>query len=266
MSERPAFDGGAAGRHRHPSDACAAGWQIVVAGDPEPAEIGLRRQHALFDQIAAGARQQTILIWRSQPALTVTRSQTRWPGFAAATARLAVLGWPVLVRRSGGGVFPIGPGTVQIAMMARYPLGEISMDRVYDELGLLIGAALADFGVVARVGKTPGAFCDGRHDLAVGCRKIAGLAQHWQLCGPGERCVAAAASVLIDADIEALAAIVARFHTLCGQTIDIRTQAMTTMGDHCDAPALWPCGLPAKFLTHLSAAAATGRWRTAHGG
>ncbi len=166
MPERPAFGGGAAGRYRLPSGARATGWQIIVAGDREPAGIGLRRQHALADQIAAGARQQTILIWRSQPALIVTRSQTRWPDFAAATARLAELGWPVLVRRSGGGVFPIGPGTVQIAMIARYPLGEISMDRIYDELGLLIGFALADFGVVARVGKTPGAFCDGRHDLA----------------------------------------------------------------------------------------------------
>ena len=47
------------------------------------------------------------------------------------------------MRRSGGGAFPIGPGTVQLAMIARYPDRGMSMDGVYDRLGFLIGSALA---------------------------------------------------------------------------------------------------------------------------
>ena len=151
------------------------------------------------------------------------------PDFEAAASRLAGMGWPVLVRRSGGGAFPIGPGTVQIAMIARYPDRGISMDGVYDRLGFLIGSALAEFGIAARVGDTRGAFCDGRHDLVVADRKIAGLAQHWRPCGGGERCVTAAASVLVDADVGELGGIVDWFHAICGQAIDIRPEAMTTV-------------------------------------
>lgn len=231
------------------------GRQIIIVENAEAAHFGLKREHELVDEVGAGARGPTIFIWRSQPALIATHGQTRWPGFAAAVARLAEMGWPVLARRSGGGAFPIGPGTVQIAMIARYPELGTSMEVVYERLGLLIGSTLTAFGIAARMGDTPGAFCAGRHDLVVADRKIAGMAQHWRLCGHGQRCVTAAASVLVDAELSELAGIVNRFHALCGQTIETRAQAMTTVRDQCDAIAPSQRNLTAEFLAHLAAAA-----------
>jgi octanoyl-[GcvH]:protein N-octanoyltransferase len=160
----------------------------VVAERPGPAKLGLKREHDIAGEVGAGTRNATIFIWRSQRALIVARGQAQWSKFEAAATRLAREGWPVLVRRSGGGAFPIGPGTVQLAMIARYPDRGMSMDGVYDRLSFLIGSALAEFGIAARVGCTRGAFCDGRHDLVVADRKIAGVAQHWRPCGRGERC------------------------------------------------------------------------------
>ena len=46
------------------------------------------------------------------------------------------------VRRFGGGAFPIGPGTVQIAVTARYPGLGNSIEAIYDRLGLLIATTL----------------------------------------------------------------------------------------------------------------------------
>lgn len=252
MPDRPALIEARLNRNGRPPDAEVCGWQIVVAQSTEPAHIGLQREYEIADEIAAGGRGPAIFIWRSQPALIVTRSQTHWPGFAAAAVASAQMGWPVLVRRSGGGTFPIGPGTVQLAMMAKYPGQSLSMDRVYDRLGILIRAALADFCIAALAGDAPGAFCDGRHDLVVDNRKIAGLAQHWRPCGRAERCVTASASVLVGADLDELTQIIDRFHMLCGQTIAIRREAMTTVRDNCNPGA--SDNLPEQFATRLAAA------------
>ena len=151
-----------------------AGWQIIVTESTEAAHRGLQREHEIADEVGRGAHKPTIFIWRSQRALIVARGQTRWPEFEAAAAQLTKLGWPVLVRRSGGGAFPVCPG---------------------------YRTDLHHRQKAASVGDAPGAFCAGRHDLVVGHRKIAGLAQYWRVCRGGERCITAAASVLVDARI-----------------------------------------------------------------
>ena len=232
------------------------GWQIVAVKGVDTARRGLQREFEIANQVGAAIRKPTILIWRSQRALIVARSETRSPRFAAASARLAEMGWPVSVRRFGGGAFPIGPGTVQIAVTARYPGLGNSIEAIYERLGLLIASTLAAFGMAARVGETPSSFCNGRHDFIVADRKIAGLAQHWRLCGDGERCVTAVASVLVDTEVGELARIVDHFYAMCGQTIDIRAEAMTTVRLNCDADAPSQRDLTAEFLTHLAAAAA----------
>ena len=234
----------------------ADGWQVIVAEGTAPAQSGLDREHDVAGGVSAGTSGPAIFIWRSQPALIVARSQTRWPGFAAAAASLGKIGWPVLLRGSGGGAFPIGPGTVQIAMTARHPALGALMEEVYGRLGSLIGSALTEFGIAAGAGHTPGAFCEGRHDLVFAGRKIAGLAQHWRLCGRGGgRCVIAGASVLVDVDVAELVGIVDRFHALCGQTIALRADALTTVRDNCGAISSANGDLPGQFLRRLAAAA-----------
>jgi octanoyl-[GcvH]:protein N-octanoyltransferase len=264
VPDRPTLFEESASRNE-PSRTDVNGWQIFVAESVEPAHRGLQREHDIADEVGAGARKPAIFIWRSQRALIVARGQTRWSNFEKVAAELTEMGWPVLVRRSGGGAFPICRGTVQIAMMATYADLGMSMDGVYDRLGFLIGSALTDFGIAACVGDTLGAFCDGRHDLIVAGRKIAGLAQHWRLCGGGERFITAAASVLVEADVDELVGIVDRFHAMCGQAIDIRPEAMTTVRHSCNAVAHSHRNLTAEFSTHLAAAAArTGLGQSRH--
>jgi octanoyl-[GcvH]:protein N-octanoyltransferase len=233
-------------------------WQVIVAESAAAAHWRLRRQHDLADEIGARIRGPVIFIWRSQPALIVTRGQTRWPDFEAAGARLAEMGWPVLVRMSGGGAFPISPGTVQIAMIARHPCMGHSMEAIYSRLGSLIASALAEIDILARFGETPGTFCNGRHDLVVADRKIAGLAQHWRHCADGGRCITASASVLVDADIDEFVRIVDRFNGLCERVIDIRADTITTVRDHCAAAVRSQRNLATEFSFLLAAAARRG--------
>jgi len=243
-------------RRAEPSRAAGRSWQVIVAENAAAAHIGLQREYDIADKVGDSARGPAILIWRSARALIVARGQTRWPNFEGATGELAEMGWPVLVRTSGGGAFPISPGTVQVAMIARYADLGMSMDGVYEQLGLLIASALAEFGILVGVGTTPGgAFCEGRHDLVVAGRKIAGLAQHWGVRGRGERCVTGAASVLVDADINELVEIVDRFHAACGRRIDIRPEAVTTVRHVCDAGALSHRDLSRELLARLAIAA-----------
>lgn len=173
---------------------------------------------ALGHAIAAGRENPCLVLWRSAPALMATRAETRLPGFAHSAGILSKEGWPVLVRRSGGTAFAVSPETLQLSWItSRAALaadfgGLPDFDTLYRLLADAIVATLATLGVAATVGEVAGAPCAGRHDIAVGGRKIAGLAQRWS----GEGAVTVEASLIVDGDPQALADRVTRLHELAG--------------------------------------------------
>ena len=68
--------------------------------------------------------------------------------------------------------------------------------------------------------------------------------------------------MLVDADVGELGGIVVRSHAICGQAIDIRPEAMTTVRDNCDALALSHRNPTAEFLLHLAIAVSRARRRS----
>jgi hypothetical protein len=62
-------------------------WQVECILDVESVEIGLTRQQARADALTDQSSRPRLLVWRSQPALLVSRSETRLPRFAAARER-----------------------------------------------------------------------------------------------------------------------------------------------------------------------------------
>jgi octanoyl-[GcvH]:protein N-octanoyltransferase len=186
--------------------------QVVRLLDPAPAGERLDQIDALARRVASGEALPCMVLWRSAPALVVTRSQARLPGFSRAVGHLAKTGWPVVVRSSGGGAFPICPGTVQCAILERRATTAISMNSLYERMTRLIADALAECGLAATVGEVPDAFCPGRYDIAVGGRKLAGLAQSW----PGYGAVIAEAALVVEVDPQALAQVVNRFQEATG--------------------------------------------------
>jgi octanoyl-[GcvH]:protein N-octanoyltransferase len=119
-------------------------------------------------------------MWTSSRYIGATRQETRLPGFAAATEAASDLGFPVLVRNSGGGAVAANRGSLSFSLT--FPVEDLR-HGLYERYagGLdLIASALRRIGVEAERGEVEGEFCPGAYSVRSGGPwgiKHAGLAQ-----------------------------------------------------------------------------------------
>lgn len=169
-------------------------------------------------------------LWRGEPGLIVPRSctlQAGWP--AAAQAHR------VLVRASGGGVVPQGPGLLNLSLVWRNDAASaeagaapIGTEAIYRALCDGLAAALARLGIAAAPQAVAGSFCDGRFNLAVAGRKLAGTAQSWRRVG-GKPVVLAHAVIVVSADPQALTDAANAFERDLGSARRYRADALTSV-------------------------------------
>jgi octanoyl-[GcvH]:protein N-octanoyltransferase len=199
-----------------------AGWQIEDdsrAG--ESAQQRVARDAALLEAVRRGEAPPSARVWENVRCLVAARSDQRLPRFAAAAEALGAAGWPVLVRESGGSAVPQGPGILCLSLAFRpEKSAPCTIESSYDALCRPLEAALAKLGVACSRSEVRGAFCDGRYDLAVLGRKIAGTAQRWRAGpggpAPGRGALLAHAVLLVDADLGEASAAVNRFYEAAG--------------------------------------------------
>lgn len=211
-----------------PSIGTERGWQVVCVPKVYPVEIGLARQQTLADELTSQTATSFLTVWRCQRALLVTRSETRLPHFDGAAAKMESVGWPVLLRKSGGGACPVASGTVQVSTIEAVSSG-IRMNAKYAVLTELIQSTLGFFQIVAQTGSVTGAYCPGSYDLAVQGKKIAGMSQHWFRNRCGIRCVVTAASINIEEPPDVLASMVNQFYESAGSPLRCQAAALTNM-------------------------------------
>jgi octanoyl-[GcvH]:protein N-octanoyltransferase len=154
--------------------------EIAVAEHLENPEDGFGLQQAVLEEVASGERGPTALIWTSSPYVGVTRPETRLPGFEKAMRAATDLGFPVLIRSSGGGAVAANEGSISFSLT--FPVEDLrqGLYERYAEGVELISAALQRIGVDAEVGAVEGEFCSGAHSVRSGGPwgvKHAGLAQ-----------------------------------------------------------------------------------------
>jgi lipoate-protein ligase A len=119
-------------------------------------------------------------MWTSSRYVGATRQETRLPAFAAATEVASGLGFPVLVRNSGGGAVAANRGSLSFSLT--FPVENLRhglYERYAEGLGL-IASALRRLGVDAEGGEVEGEFCSGAYSVRSGGPrgvKHAGLAQ-----------------------------------------------------------------------------------------
>ncbi len=172
-------------------------------------------------------------LWHGAPALVAPLSYRRYANLAEVSAASLRQGWPVRLRRSGGGVVPQGPGILNLSLA--YPCvgapGALA-EPAYAHLCGLLGSALACLGIACQPAAVAGSFCDGRFNLAVRAqgrlRKIAGTAQYWRRAN-GRQAVLAHALLLIDADPALLCAQANRFEAALGSPRQYDAQALTNV-------------------------------------
>lgn len=177
--------------------------------------------------------QPRTVLWSAQPGLVVPESYRRHPQLESVCADSAAAGWPVRLRRSGGGIVPQGPGIVNLSVtyqMDGTPFGNAS--HVYQCLCEVIRRAFELMGIESAPAAVHGSFCDGRFNMAVpahgGARKIAGTAQYWRRRGDAHA-VLAHALILVDADVEALTERANAFEAALSSGRSYRASALTTV-------------------------------------
>lgn len=188
---------------------------------------GLDAERALLQRVCDGLFDSQLLLWRpTGQALVMPKSFERRPGFALASGRCAAQGWPILLRDTGGEPVPQSSAVLNIALACALPSGDEvgkRIDIAYERLLEPLALWLAENGLKAGVGAVPGAFCDGRFNLTLEGRKLAGTAQRWRRSRDGRPVVLAHAALLIEDWREPMADVVNRFYHACAS--DLRCQA-----------------------------------------
>ncbi len=178
--------------------------------DPED---GFGLQQAVLEDVAAGSRGPTALVWTSPPYVAATRRETRLPGFGRAAARAEKRGYPVLVRNSGGGAVAANEGSISFSLT--FPVEDLRHD-LYERYTAgveLVAAALQRVGVAAEGGEVQGEFCPGAYSVrSGGVRgvKHAGLAQRVT------RRAARLEALILVSDTEALVPVLESFYGALG--------------------------------------------------
>jgi octanoyl-[GcvH]:protein N-octanoyltransferase len=143
-------------------------------------EDGFGLQQAVLEEVGSRARGPTALLWSSERYVGLTRPETRLAGFPEAARRMRRLGFPVLVRNSGGGAVAANRGSLSFSIT--FPVEEFrqGLYERYAEGSDVIVAALRAFGVDAEAGEVEAEFCPGAYSVRSGGArglKVAGLAQ-----------------------------------------------------------------------------------------
>jgi octanoyl-[GcvH]:protein N-octanoyltransferase len=154
--------------------------EILVAEYLENPEDGFGLQQAVLEGVASAKRSPTALMWTSSRYVGATRSETRLPGFEKAVRAALHLGFPVLVRNSGGGAVAANEGSISLSLT--FPVENLrhGLFERYLEGVELVAAVLRRIGVDVEGGAVEGEFCPGAHSVRSGGPrgvKHAGLAQ-----------------------------------------------------------------------------------------
>ena len=209
-------------------------WEVRDEGPAGTPAAVVARDAALLDAVRAGGSPPIARIWDNARCLVAARSDARLPRFAEAAEALAAEGWPVCVRESGGTAVPQGPGIVSLTLVFRPPPGPpFTIEAGYDAVCHPLERALGALGLAAERGPVGRAICDGRFDLAVGGRKLAGTAQRWRAVPGGptpERgAVLLHAVVLVDTDRTDGIGAVNRFYERAGSDRRADPEASITL-------------------------------------
>lgn len=213
------------------SKTCVHSFWTQVLCPLEPIDGGLELE---WLELALNGK-STAALWIGQQGLVAPMSYQRHTNLMAVCADSASRGWPVRLRRSGGGVVPQGPGILNLSLARACDgtPGDLA-ESVYADLCQLLAGALAGLGIKAAAHAVSGSFCDGRFNLAVigtndkTSRKIAGTAQYWRHAG-GRHAVLAHALLVVDADPATLTAEANRFETSLGSGKHYDANALTSV-------------------------------------
>ena len=154
--------------------------EVLIVQDLTHPEDGFGLQQSVLEEVSAGSRGPTTLLWTSSRYIGATHPETRLPGFREAERLAEEAGFPVLVRNSGGGAVAANEGSISFSLTSPVEDLRHGLYERYAEGAEVIVSALGRLGVTAEAGEVEGEFCPGAYSVRSGGYsgfKIAGLAQ-----------------------------------------------------------------------------------------
>jgi len=143
---------------------------------------------------------QSLSIWSSGPGLCVPTSYRSAHHFVDACAVMERRHWPVAVRSTGGGCVPQGPGIVNLTWMPSPADSITGIVELYDRFAATLIRGMGEIGIQATRHSPGGAWCQGRHDICINGRKVAGISQRRAI--GAQRLPLIHAAILIDCDLD----------------------------------------------------------------
>jgi lipoate-protein ligase A len=208
-------------------------WSIRRQSPGASAAADIDAEMALLDAALADPARPILRLWRTHRCLVVTPLLAHKPRFQSAAEASAARNWPVVVRRTGGGPVPQGPETLSISLASAHPRAAVpGIDAAFVEFADWLCNALRACGLAPEIGEIEGSCCPGRYDIAIGGRKIVGIAQRRRQGKQGDTLLTATlvhAMLWLDGDLTAGIDALERFLGEAGATERFSRDRMGTV-------------------------------------
>jgi len=209
------------------ADALAPG----VGVEPGAGEAAIAEDLVQLDrQLAREQVGRAIRLWTNRQCLVTTRRFSRMENFTLAASASAARGWPVHVRASGGTTVAHRPGMLNVSRYETGLAGSIDIAHHFEEFSLWLARTLRSIGVPAATGAIDGSHCNGRFNIVVQGRKVAGTAcllrQRHGWAG-----ILAHATIWLDGEIDTDIAAICDFERTLGLVADYRGEAHMSISD-----------------------------------
>jgi len=182
-----------------------------------PAEA-LQNEDAMIERFRDPQTRYALEFWTTGQSLIVPKSLTKAVKFNNACKHLEQHGWPVYVRKTGGGITPHGPGILNVSLAYALDASEQpTIAGVYDMLCSPLILLMSGLGCKAESGAVAGSFCDGAYNIVVNEKKVMGTAQRWTRVKStvSRQIVFAHAMLLVNANIPSSVAAVNKLCAAC---------------------------------------------------
>lgn len=145
---------------------------------PGSAALDTAASREIMDEVASGARPETLRLWRPADALAFSVVDRTRAGFPEAVAAARAAGFEPFLRLAGGHAAVYAREVLAFAWVMPAPDPRIGITERFDEVATLVVDALHELGVDARIGEVPGEYCPGSHSVnARGRVKLMGVGQ-----------------------------------------------------------------------------------------
>ena len=156
----------------------AAPLALIRGPLPGGAALETAASRELLDEVARGARPETLRLWRPADALAFSSLDRRLPGFPRAVAVARAAGFEPFLRLAGGHAAVYAPEVLAFAWAIPDADPRTGIGARFDAAAELVAEALRALGVDARIGEVPGEYCPGAHSVnARGRAKLMGVGQ-----------------------------------------------------------------------------------------